>query len=119
MAKTQCTKGDLAMVYRDFQDIKLSASQGVSVWAVLGLVAQSRPTLCDPVDCSRPGSSDHGDSPGKNTTVGCHALLQGIFPTHGLNPGLLHYRQILHCLSHQQSPRIPEWVAYPFSRGFS
>ena len=92
---------------------------GVSVWAVLGLVAQSRPTLCDPVDCSRPGSSDHGDSPGKNTTVGCHALFQGIFPTHGLNPGLLHCRKILHCLSHQGSPRIPEWVAYPFSRGFS
>ena len=41
------------------------------------LVAQSCPTLCDPVDCSPPGSSGHGDSPGKNTGVGCHALLQG------------------------------------------
>ena len=41
------------------------------------------------------------DSPGKKTGVGCHALLQGIFPTWGLNPGLLHCRQILYCLSHQ------------------
>ena len=45
--------------------------------------------------------------------VGCHALLQGIFPTQGSNPGLLHCRQILYHLSHQVSPRILEWVAYP------
>ena len=36
------------------------------------------------------------DSPGKNTGVGCHFLLQGIFPTQGLSPGLLHCRQILY-----------------------
>ena len=42
---------------------------------------QSCPTLCDPVDVSPPGSSVHGDSPGKNPAVGCRALLQGIFPT--------------------------------------
>ena len=65
------------------------------------LVAQSCLTLCDPIDCSLPGSSVHGDSPGKNTGVGCHALLQGIFPTQGSNPGLLHCRWILHRLSHQ------------------
>ena len=40
------------------------------------------------MDCSLSGSSVHGDSPGKNIGVGCHALLQGIFPTQGLNPGL-------------------------------
>ena len=45
-----------------------------------------------------------GDSPGKNTGVGCHALLHGIFPTQGSNPGLLHCRQILYHLSHQGSP---------------
>ena len=45
------------------------------------------------------------DSPSKNTGVGCHALLQGIFPTQGLNPGLLHCKQILYCLSHQGSPK--------------
>ena len=58
------------------------------------LVAQSCPTLCDPMNCSPPGSSVHGDSPGKNTGVGCHALLQGILPTKELSPGLLHCRQI-------------------------
>ena len=49
-------------------------------------VAQSCPTLCDPKDCSLPDSFAHGDSPGKNTGVGCHLLLQGIFPTHGVKP---------------------------------
>ena len=56
--------------------------------AVPCLVAQSCLTLCNPMDCSPPGSSFHGDSPGKNTGVGCHALLQGIFPIQGSNPGL-------------------------------
>ena len=56
---------------------------------VLCLVTQSCPTLCVHMDCSSSGSSVHGDSPGKKTGMGCHALLQGIFPTQGLNPGLL------------------------------
>ena len=51
--------------------------------------------------------------------VGCHALLQKIFPTQGSNPGLPHCRWILYHLSHQGSPRILERVAYPFSRGSS
>ena len=46
------------------------------------------------------------DSPGKNTGVGCHFLLQGIFQTQGSNPGLLHRRQTLYPLSHQGSPCI-------------
>ena len=83
------------------------------------LVVQSCPSLCNPRDCSLPGSSVHVDSPGKNTGVSCHALLQGIFPTQGSNPGFPHCRKILHCLSHQGSPRILEWVDYPFSRGSS
>ena len=62
----------------------------------------SCPTLCDPMGCSLPGSSVH--SLGKSTRVGCHGLLQGIFPTQGLNPGLLHCRQSLP-LSHQGSPK--------------
>ena len=45
----------------------------------------------------------------------CLSLLQGIFPTQGLNPGLLHWRQILYQMSHKGSPRSLEWVAYPFS----
>ena len=63
----------------------------------------SRLTLCDPLDCSLPGSSPW-NSPGKNIEVGCHFLLQGIFPTRGLNPYLLHCRQIPHHLSHQGNP---------------
>ena len=77
------------------------------------------PTLCDPMDCSPPGSSVRGDSPGKNTRVGCHALLQEIFLTQGSNPGLPHCRWNLYHLSHRENPRILEWVVYPFSRGFS
>ena len=69
----------------------------------LCLVAQSCLTLCNPVDCRQWGSSVHGDFPGKNIGAGCHALLQGILPTQRSNPGLLHYRWILHCLSHQGS----------------
>ena len=71
------------------------------------------------MDCSLPGFSVCGDSPGKNTGVGCHALLQGIFTTQGSNPGLPHCRRILYQLSQKRSPRILEWVAYPFSRGSS
>ena len=71
--------------------------------AVLCLIAQSYLTLCNPMDYSPPGSSVHGDSPGKNTGVGCHALLQGIFPSQGSNPGLLHCRRILYQLSHKES----------------
>ena len=55
--------------------------------------------LCHPMDHSPPGSSVHGGSPGKKTGVGCHALLQGIFPTQGSNACLPHCRSILYCLS--------------------
>ena len=68
------------------------------------LAAQLCLTFCDPVGCSPPGSSAHGDSPGKNTGVGCHFLLQGIFPTQGSNPDLPHCRRILYRLSHPGSP---------------
>ena len=57
------------------------------------------PVLCDPRDCSPSGSSVHGIFPSKNTEVGCHTLLQGIFLTQELNRcllRLLHCRQILH-----------------------
>ena len=82
----------------------------------LCLVVLSCPTLCDPVDCSPPGSSVHGDSPEKNTGVGCHALFQGIFPTQGSNPGIPHCRQVLYRLSHQGSPReggvgLNQWIS--------
>ena len=94
-------------------------------------VRQSCPTLCDPLDCSPPGSSVRGDSPGRNNEVGGHVFLQGIFPTQGsnlglppdsllsgslsrlqgifltkeLNRGLLHCRWTLYQLSYQGSPK--------------
>ena len=97
------------------------------------LVAQSCPILCEPVDCSLPGSSVHGisqtrileskscsvvsdslrphglyspwNSLGQNTGVGSLSLLWGIFPTQGWNPGLLHCRQILYQLSFKGSQK--------------
>ena len=64
--------------------------QTLSVAPLVGmcLVTQSCLTFCDPMYFGPPGSSIHGDSPGNNTGVGCHALLQRIFPTQGSNPGL-------------------------------
>ena len=62
------------------------------------LVAPSCLTLCGPrLLCP-------WNSPGKKTGLGSHSLLQRIFPTQGLNTGLLHCRKILYCLTHQGSP---------------
>ena len=69
-------------------------------FVVLCLVTQLCPSLCDPMSCSLTGSSVHGNSPGKNTGVGCHALLQGVFPTQGSNP-------CLSCLLHWQAWSLP------------
>ena len=69
-------------------------------------------TFCDFMDCSPPDSSVHGDSPGKNTGVGCHALLQGILPTQGSNLPLL-------CLLHWQAGSLPlksPWKWYNYSK---
>ena len=82
----------------------------VSEWAE---VAQSCLTFCNPMGYSP------CNSPGQNTWVGSHSLLQGIFPTQGSNPGLLRCRRILYQLSDKGSPRILLWVAYPFSSGSS
>ena len=74
------------------------------------LVTQSCLTLCNPIDCNLPGFSVHGDSLGKNTRMGCHALLQGLFPTQGSNPGLPHCRRILYQQSHKRSPSIKTFI---------
>ena len=66
----------------------------------LCLVTQSCLALCDLMDCSPPGSSVYGGFSGKNTRVGCHVLLQGLFPTQGLNPCLL-------CFLHWQAGSLP------------
>ena len=62
-------------------------------------------TLCDPMDHSPPDSSVHGNSSGKNAGVGCHALLQGIFPSQGSN---LHLLCLLHC----------RWILYCWALSF-
>ena len=67
-------------------------------------VTQSCLILWDPMDCIV-----------RDTRVGSLSLLQGIFPTQGLNPGLLHSKWIICQLTHKGSPRILEWVTYPFS----
>ena len=81
------------------------------------LVTQSCPTLCDPMNCSPPGFSAHGDSPGKNTGLSSLSLLQGIFLTQRSNPGLLHCRQILYHLVAQTVKNLPvvweTWVRCP------
>ena len=56
------------------------------------------------MDCSPPGSSVHEIFPGKDTGMGRHFLLQGIFPTRGSNPGLLQCRQNLYRLGYKGSP---------------
>ena len=77
-------------------------------------VTQLCPILCDPMDYTV-----HGILQAQSTGVGSLSFLQGILPTQGSNPGLLHCRRILHQLSPEGSPRILEWVAYPFSSGSS
>ena len=72
-------------------------------------VAQSCPTLCDPMDCSL---LHPWDFPGKNTGVDCHFLLQEIFLTQGLNPGVLHCRQTLYPLSHQGILQVEEYILW-------
>ena len=83
------------------------------------LVTQLCRTLCNPMDWSPPGPSVHGDSPGMNTGVGCHALSKGSFQPRDQTQGLLHCRRILDHLNHQGSPRVLEWVVCSFSRGSS
>ena len=90
----------------------------IYIWSMCcAVLSSSVSSDCKPMDCSPPCSSVHGDSQGRNTEVGCHALLQRIFSTQGSNPGLPHCRQILYQLSHQGSPRILEWIVQHFSRG--
>ena len=89
-------------------------------------VAQSCLTPCGPMDCSLPGSSIHGifqarvlewgAIPSKSTGVGCQFLLQGIFLTQRLNPGLPNCRQMLYFLSHQGSYLASVWLLSIYSR---
>ena len=75
--------------------------------------SQSCPTL-QPHGLQRARLLCPWSSPCKNARVGCHSLLQSIFPTQGSNSGLPHSRQILYCLSHQGSLDRP----YPPTKHF-
>ena len=83
--------------------------------------SESESTSCSVVSDSFQlhGLDSPWNPPGQNPGVGSLSLLQGIFPTQGSNPGLPHCRRILYHMSHQETPWILEWVAYPFSRGSS
>ena len=75
----------------------------VCVCVCVCLVLQLCLTLCDTMDCSPPGSSGHGDSPGKKTGAGCHALLQRDLPNPGIKPASL-----ISCVSQKGSlPLVP------------
>ena len=76
---TQIRKRNFKGIQIGREELKLFADDMIYV-CVHAKSLQSCPTLFDPMDCSLPGSSVLGDSPGKNTGVGCHFLLQGIFP---------------------------------------
>ena len=102
---------------RDWIQFSCISGRFVIIWATREAQSESHTVVSNSL---RPhGLYSPWNSPGQNTTVGNLSLLQGIFPTHGSNPGLLRCRQILYHLSHKGSPRILKWVAYPFSSGSS
>ena len=80
------------------------------------LVTKSCLTLWDPMDSSPPGSSIHGDSPCKNTGVGCHFHLQGIFPGQGLDPCLLHCRWLFYHWTVLNDPQLQLYENNQFER---
>ena len=92
----------------------------IAVQCCVGFCHESESESCSVSNFLQPHRLDGPwDSPGQNTGVASLSLHQGIFPTQGSNSGLSHCRQILYQLSHKGSPRILEWVAYPFSSGSS
>ena len=91
-------------VERKISQIEFNVDSFV-VWPRCGLVAESCPTLCDPMGFSSPGSSVHEvDAPGKHVGVGSHFLLQRIFLTQGSNLRLLRWQVDSLLLRHQGSP---------------
>ena len=80
--------------------LDLNIIQVLLKWKSESEVAHSHLTVCNPMDCSLPGSSIHGISQARS----CHFLLQGICWTQVLNPGVPHCRQTLYHLSHQTAP---------------
>ena len=94
---------------RDRTQVSCIAGRFFTIWATSCAVLSCSVLSysLDPLDCSPPGCSVRGDSPGKNTGMGSHALLQGNFPTQGSDPGLLNCRWTLYHLSDQRSSPPP------------
>ena len=90
--------------HSDFFKVQLSHPYRTTGKSMKVQVSQLCLTLCDPMDCSPPASSIHGIFPDKNTGVGWHFLIQGIFLTQGSNQCLSHCRQALYHLSYQGIP---------------
>ena len=86
---------------RDRTQVSRIVGRCFTVWATREVLLLSyNYTICDPMDFSLTGFLHPWDFPGKSTGVGCHFLLQGIFPTRGSKPGFPHCRQMLYRLSH-------------------
>jgi len=116
MSQKQCAH----LILKSF--IAKNAKHHLSLqWIVIFLLVESESESLSVVSNSLwpHGLYSPWNSPGQNTGVGSLSLLQGIFPIQGLNPRFPHCGQILYQLCHKGSPRIPEWVAYAFSRGCS
>ena len=94
-------------IFLSFTSLKINFAEGKVKMKVTWLCL----TLCDPMDC--------GIFQATVLEWVAFSFSQGIFPTQGLNPSLPHCRRILYQLSHKESPRILEWVTYPFSSGSS
>ena len=97
----------LLILYCWWQNFILSLNCIVVYSAAAAKLLQLYPTLCDRMDCSLPGFSVYGNSPGKNTGVSCHFLLQGIFPTQGSNRSLLSLLHLLHWQVHSFTTESP------------
>ena len=89
------------------------------ICAVLCLVTQSCPTLATPWTVARQAPLSMGEFSRQEYWIGLSCPPPGDLPNPGIEPRSLHCKQILYHLSHQGSPRILEWVAYPFSMGSS
>ena len=105
----------LICINRSLSDCEIKDHELEKTW--IYLVKVSRSVVSDSLQPH--GLYSPWKSPGQNTGVGSLSFLQRIFPIQGLNPGLPHCRWILYQLSRQGSPKILQWVTYPFSIGSS
>jgi len=112
MTKRHMKRLSMLLIIREIEIKTTMRYHFIPVRIVKVKVTQSCPTLYDPMDYTV-----HGILQARILEWVAFFLLQRIFPTQGWDPGPPHCRWILYQLSHKGSPRILEWVAYPFSSG--